>query len=119
MLQQEMNFDQDNRDGQTSCKSEYQEAAHDNDYSSHCAGEKLFWGDARIQPTAGQRLALAIVSLLILFLTFLALIVLAISGALASNIAQGFAPVFGYMVLALFIAIIVMNVQFNRKHEQK
>jgi hypothetical protein len=115
MVQQQMNFDQADRDVPISYEPGYQGTEHDNCCSAHLPGQKLSREDAGRQPTAGQRLALAIVSLLILFLTFLALIVLATTGALAPSMAQNFAPVFGYMVLALFVAIIVVNVQFNRK----
>jgi hypothetical protein len=69
-----------------------------------------------MQPTAGQRLALAIVSLLILFLFFLAIIVLMSTGVLASTVAQNFAPALGYMSIGLVAAVIVVNVIFNRKH---
>jgi hypothetical protein len=116
MSQQQMNFDADKRDGPPSYETGYQEATQDRDYSSHFPGQKLSWQDAAMQPTAGQRLALAIVSLLILFLFFLALIVLLTTGALAPNIAQNFAPAFGYMSLGLIAAVIVVNVLFNRKH---
>lgn len=66
-----------------------------------------------MQPTAGQRLALTIVSLLILFLFFLTVIVLATTGA---NIAQNVAPIFHYMCFGLSAAVILVNVVFNRKH---
>ncbi len=115
MSQQQMHFDQDNQDGPPSYETGYQETARDNDFSSHFPGQKLSWRDAVTQPTAGQRLALAIVSLLILFLFFLTIIVLATTGALAPNIAQNFAPAFVYMSLGLFAAVIVVNVIFNRK----
>jgi hypothetical protein len=116
MSQEQMHFDQDNRDGPTSYETGYQEAAHDNDSSSHFLGQKLSWRDADIQPTAGQRLALAIVSLLILFFMFLAAIILATTGALAPNMAENFVPIFIYMFLGLLAAIIVVNIVFNRKH---
>ena len=116
MPQQQMNFDPDNRGGPTSYETGYQDAARDNDYSSHSPEQKLSWQDSIMQPTAGQRLALAIVSLLILFFMFLAVIILVITGALASNGAQSFVPIFVYMVLGLLVAVIVVNVVFNRKH---
>ncbi|HEV2580750.1 MAG TPA: hypothetical protein VGT44_07840 [Ktedonobacteraceae bacterium] len=116
MSQQQMNFDADNRDGPPSYETGYQEATHDKDFTSHLPGQKLSWQDAPMQPTAGQRLALAMVSLLILFLFFLALIVLLTTSTLASNVAQNFAPAFGYMSLGLLAAVIVVNVLFNRKH---
>jgi hypothetical protein len=114
--QEQVNFDPDNRDGPPLYETGYQDAARDSDYSSHLPGQKLSGRDAVMQPTAGQRLALAIVSLLILFLFFLAIIVLLTTGALASNVAQSVAPALGYMSLGLFGAVIVVNVIFNRKH---
>ncbi len=117
MTQQQMDFDQENQEGSSSYKSGYQEFANGDDYTYHFTGQKISRDDGAMQLTAGQRLVLAIVSLLILFLTFLTIAVLAMTGLFASPTAQNFAPVFGYMVLALFIAIIVVNVQFNRKQD--
>jgi hypothetical protein len=116
MAQQQIHFDPDNRDGPPSYETGYQENVHDNDYSSHVTGEKLSRRDALMHPTAGQRLALAIISLLVLLLMFLAVILLAASGVLAPNEAQHFVPTFVYMILGLFAAVIVVNVLFNRRH---
>ena len=92
------------------------DATHNSDYSTNLPGQKLSWRDAMEQPTAGQRLALAIVSLVILLIFFLAIIVLLTTGALAPSIAQSVAPSLGYMGLGLVLAVIVVNVIFNRRH---
>jgi len=60
-------------------------------------------------------LILAIVSLVLLFLLFLAVVILAVSGALAPPIARDFAPVFVFMSLGFFVAVIVINIAFNRR----
>ncbi|HEX6484985.1 MAG TPA: hypothetical protein VF043_39570 [Ktedonobacteraceae bacterium] len=116
MSQQQVNFDPDHRGEPPLYTTGYQDPAHDSDYSSHFSGQKLSGRDAVLQPTAGQRLALAIVSLLILFIFFVALLVVLSTGALAPNIAQDFAPALGFISLGLVAAVIVVNVVFNRKH---
>lgn len=116
MSQQQANFDPDNRDGPPLYETGYQDATQNTDYSSNLPGQKLSWPDAVMQPTAGQRLTLAIVSLMILLIFFLAIIVLLTTGALASNVAQSLAPALGYMSLGLVVAVIVVNTIFNRKH---
>ena len=116
MSQQQVNFDPDNQGGAPLYETGYQDATHNSDYSSNLPGQKLSWRDTVEQPTAGQRLALAIVSLVILLVFFLAIIVLLATGAFASSIAQSVAPSLGYMGLGLVITVIVVNVIFNRRH---
>ena len=115
MSQQQVNFDPDNRDATPLYETGYQDATHASDYSSNLPGQKLSWRDAATQPTAGQRLTLAIVSLVILLIFFLAIIALLTTGALAPGVTQSVAPSLGYLGLGLVLAVILVNVIFNRR----
>jgi hypothetical protein len=83
-----------------------------NDYFPVAQGQKLSPLEHLTSPTAGQRLLLAIVSLVLLFLTILLVVLLAVY---SPHALQDFGVAFGYLALGLFVAVIVLNVQFNRK----
>ena len=110
MEQQQAHFDES-----PSYAAGYEEVPRYKDYFPDSREQKLAPREQLMTPTTGQRLILAIVSLAMLFLMFLAVILLATTGALAPTMAQNFAPVFALMFLGLFVAVIVMNMVFNRK----
>ncbi|HLQ29802.1 MAG TPA: hypothetical protein VK140_11280 [Ktedonobacteraceae bacterium] len=116
MSQQQMNFDEINRDESASYTAGYEEPPHYNTYSSGSFGQKLSGHESGRTPTAGQRLALAIVSLVLLLLMFFAIVAVALSGSLAPDVAKNLSPVLGLVSLGFIAAIIVVNVVFNRKH---
>ena len=109
MEQQQAHFDES-----TSYAAGYEEGPRYKDYSPDSRGQKLSPREHLMTPTAGQRLILAIVSLAMLFLMFLAVIILATTGALAPNMAPEMSD-FAIMFLGLFVAVIVVNIVFNRK----
>lgn len=109
-MSQQMNFDETNREEPASYSAGYEEVPRYQDHMTGSFGQKLSGQDTGRGPSSGQRLALAIVSILALTLIFIA-----IAGALTANISPMFAPVLGIMAIFFFIAIIVINVVFNRR----
>ena len=60
-------------------------------------------------------MALAIVSLVLLLLMFFAVVVVVVFGNLSPDVAKNFSPVFGMVSLGFIVALIVVNIVFNRK----
>ena len=115
MSQQQAHPDQNHFDDSASYSAGYKESPRYQGYSAGVGGQKLSPLEDLTRPTAQQRLILAIVSLVLLFLLFLAVVILGVSGALAPTIERDFAPVFVFMFLGFFVAVIVINIAFNRK----
>ena len=104
MEQQQAHFDES-----TSYTTGYEERSRTNDDFPDAQGQKLSPPEHLMSPTARQRLLLAIVSLVILFLALLAINLLATYST--PNSMQ-----FGIVIfLVLFVAAIVVNVKFNHK----
>lgn len=114
MPQEQVNSNQTQRDEPTSYSIGYEEVPHYRDASFGASGLKLSERAGDKGPTAGQRLALAIVSLVLLLIMFFGIIGVATAN-LPPDVAENFAPVFGIFVIGFFIAVIVINVVFNRK----
>ena len=111
MTQQQMEFEPGSGHGSTSYSVGYEEVPRDGYSSSSIRGQKLLWQDAAIHPTAGQRLALASVSL-VLFMILIFVLVLIV---LASNAASWVVlPILFILVLYSTLAVII-NIVFNRK----
>src|SRR5436309_3963914 len=110
-MAQQMNFDEINRDEPASYTAGYEEVPPHQDEALGWVGQKLSGQEAGQAPTAGQRLALAIVSLLLLTLIFLAMAAVALSHGVDSSLAAAFVLMF----LAFFVATLVINVVFHRK----
>src|ERR1700680_1221207 len=115
MSQQQAHSHQNHFDDSASYSAGYEESPRSQSYSADVRGQKLSPSGDFTSPTAQQCLILAIVSLVLLFLLFLAVVILAVSGALAPTIERDFAPVFVFMSLGFFVAVIVINVVFNRR----
>ena len=113
-MSQQMNFRQINREEPSPYAAGYEEIPHDSAYSSTSFGQKLSGQEAGRTPTAGQRLALAIVSILAFLLMFFVVIVLAFAN-LSPVVIGNLAPVLGVMSLLFFVAIVWLNVVFNRR----
>jgi hypothetical protein len=109
MSQQRMNFDENHRDEPTSYSAGYEEVPHYNVYSSGSLRLKLTPRGADNAPTMGQRLALAIVSLLVLMLTLFVGVGLAFSGLIPGMVAI---PFLGFVAL-----IIMLSTVFNLRRE--
>ena len=74
------------------------------------AGQKLLWKDAAMHATAGQRLALALVSLIL----FVVLIFGLVSISVAANAAGWVVlPILAILILYVVLAAII-NIAFNR-----
>lgn len=111
MSQQQMEFDPGMRHGSASYSVGYEEVPHESYTSSNLHGQKLSWQDAKMHPTAGQRLTLAIVSLgMFLFLTF------GLVGISAATQAPAWVAVPILFILVLFSVLAgIINIAFNRK----
>ena len=115
MSQQHAHSDQNHFNDSASYSAGYEESPRYQGYSAGVGGQKLSPSEDLTRPTAQQRLILAIVSRVLLFLLFLAIVILGVSSALAPTIERDFAPVFVFMFLGFFVVVIVINVVFNRK----
>jgi len=113
-MSQQINFNEINREEPSSYAAGYEEIPHDSAYTSASFGQKLSGQEAGRTPTAGQRLALAIVSILAFLLMFFVVIVLAFAN-LSPVVISNLAPVLGIMSLVFFVAIIWLNIVFNRR----
>lgn len=114
MSQQHMNFDESHQTGPGVYAAGYEQPQHFNDTGFETVGQKLSARSAQSGPTSGQRLALAIVSIVTLLLCLLCVVIL-LAVPVSPDVANNFAPVMGIAVLGLFTAVIVINVVFNRK----
>ena len=110
MSQQQMEFDPGSGHRSASYSVGYEEVPHDSS-SSSIRGQKLLWQDAVMHPTAGQRLALAIVSLVMFMIIIFGLVLIAV----ASNARPWVVlPILFILILYSALAVII-NIVFNRK----
>jgi hypothetical protein len=111
MSQQQMEFDPGSGHKSASYSVGYEEVPHDSYSSSSIRGQKLLWQDAVMHPTAGQRLALAIASLLIFLILTFGLVLIA---ATSNTAAWVVLPILFILILYSALAVII-NIVFNRK----
>jgi hypothetical protein len=110
MSQQQMEFDPGSGHRSASYSVGYEEVPHDSS-SSSIRGQKLLWQDAVMHPTAGQRLALAIVSLVMFLILIFGLVLIAVT----SN-AAGWVVLPILLILTLYSTLaVIINIVFNRK----
>jgi len=109
-MSQQMNFDETNREAPASYSAGYEEVPRYQDYMTGSFGQKLSGQDAGRGPSSGQRLALAIVSILALMLTIFAIV-----AAIFANVSPAYTPVLGITAICFFAAIYGINAVFNRK----
>src|SRR5690348_1335648 len=83
MEHQQEQFDQSSFEEPTPSTLGYEGVPGSKDAFTDSGGQKLSPREGLMSPTAGQRLLLAIVSLLLLFLIFLTVVILVTIGALA------------------------------------
>ena len=111
MSQQYMEFNPGSSQESASFSVGYEQVPRDSYSSSSSRGQKLSWQDTTIHATAGQRLALAIVSLVMFMMIIFGLVLLSI----ASNAAPWVVfPILFIIVLYSTLAVII-NIVFNRK----
>ncbi len=109
-MSQQMEFNPASHHGSASYSVGYEEVPHDSS-SSSSRGQKLSWQDTTIHATAGQRLALAIVSLVMFMIIIFGLVLL----ATVSNAAPWVViPILFIIVLYSTLAVVI-NIVFNRK----
>ena len=111
MSQQQMEFDAGGGQRSASYTVGYEEVPHDSYSSSSIRGQKLLWQDAVMHPTAGQRLALAIVSLVMFMILIFGLVLIAVASHAASWVVL---PILFILTLYSTLAVII-NIVFNRK----
>ena len=110
MSQQHMEFEARSGHGSSSYSVGYEEIPHDSYSSSSIHGQKLSWQDAVMLPTAGQRLALAIVSLAMFLILIFGLVLQAIPSSAAGWVVL---PILYILILYSALAVII-NIVFNR-----
>ena len=110
MSQQHMEFEPGSGHGSASYSVGYEELPHDSYSSSSVRGQKLSWQDAIMHPTAGQRLALAIVSLVMFLILIFGFVLLAITSSAAGWVVL---PILFILILYSALAVII-NIVFNR-----
>ena len=110
MSQQHMEFEPGSGHRSASYSVGYEEVPHDSYSSSSVRGQKLLWQDAVMHPTADQRLALAIVSLVIFMILIFGLVLLAITSNAAGWVVL---PILLFLILYSALAVII-NIVFNR-----
>ena len=111
MSQQQMEFDPGTRQGSASYSVGYEEVPHGSYTSSSLHGQKLSWQDAIMHPTAGQRLTLAIVSLVMFLILIFGLVGITVATQAPAWVAL---PIL--FILFLFSALAgIINIVFNRK----
>ena len=111
MSQHQMEFEPGSGHGSTSYSVGYEEVPRDSYSSSSTRGQKLLWQDAVMHPTASQRLALAIVSLVMFLILTFGLVLIAVT----SN-ADGWVVLPILFVLVLYSTrAAIINIVFNRK----
>jgi hypothetical protein len=111
MSQQQMEFDPGNRHGSASYSVGYEKVPHDSYSSSSSRGQKLSWQDTIMHPTAGQRLTLAIVSLVMFLILVFGLVGISVATQAAPWVVL---PILFILVLFSVVAVVI-NVVFNRK----
>ena len=111
MSQQHMEFNPGSGQGSASYPVGYEEVPRDSYFSSSSRGQKLSWQDADIHATAGQRLALAIVSLVLFMVIIFGLVLIAVTSNAAPWVVF---PILFILVLYSALAVII-NIVFNRK----
>ena len=111
MSQQQMEFDPGMRHGSASYSVGYEEVPHESYTSSNLHGQKLSRQDAIMHPTAGQRLTLAIVSLVMFMILIFGLVGISAATQAPAWVAV---PILFILVLFSFLAGII-NIAFNRK----
>jgi hypothetical protein len=111
MSQQQMEFDPGSGHRSASYSVGYEEVPHDSYTSSSSHGQKLSWQDAIMRPTASQRLALAIVSLVMFMILIFGLV-----GISEATQAPTWVVLPILFILVLFSALAaIINIGFNAK----
>jgi hypothetical protein len=110
MSQQHMEFEPDSSHGSASYSIGYEEVPHDSYSSSSARGQNLLWKDAVIHATAGQRLALALVSLILFVILIFGLVLISVAANAAGWVVM---PILVILILYTVLAAII-NVAFNQ-----
>ena len=124
MSQQHMQFEESQREKPGASYTGYEAVPPYNSYSTHSYGQKLSAPETRWMPTSAQRLALAIVSIVLWIVLFL--IIAGIMGSYHTDFfttPDGVYPTGSNMLEPFLIAgfavftamVIVINILFNRK----
>ena len=122
MSQQHMEFDESQRERPGASYTGYEAVPPYNSYSTHPYGQKLSGQETSRMPSTAQRLALAIVSLVLwiaLFLIIAAIMISYIPPVGPNGYAQSISGIlFPFLIIGFMIfsaIVILVNVLFNRK----
>jgi hypothetical protein len=109
MSQKQMEFEPGSGHGSASYSVGYEEVPSHSYSSSSIHGQKLLKHDAVMHPTAGQRLALAIVSLVMFMILIFGLVLIAIATNAANWVVM---PILFILILYSALAAII-NIVFH------
>ena len=112
MSQQEMDYGEMNRDRANFSYVGYEGASYGNSYSAGSYGQKLSGHSVGRAATSGQRLVLAVISMIMLMIMTFGLIVLAIATQAPS---WAILPIL-FILILFYSAVVIINVVFNRKY---
>jgi hypothetical protein len=112
MSQQEMGYGEMNRDRPNFSYPGYEGVHFDNSYATGSSGQKLSGQVSGKIATAGQRLALAIVSIVMLMIMTFGLIAIAI----ATHVPDWAVFPILFILVLFYSAVVIINIVFNRRH---
>jgi hypothetical protein len=114
-MSQQMEFSESNHERSSTSSGGYEGVPNYNynDYSTSSKGQKLSGYLVGNAPGTGQRLALAIVSLILWIMLFLIMVGVIISYGSVNQILEPFL-VLGFLIFTAMVFVI--NLMFNRKH---
>ncbi len=116
MSQHQMDSGEIHRDGFQASYTGYEGAPHYDRYPSSSFGQKLHVDNTSPSLSAGQRLALAIISLILWVIVF-GIIGLGASAVSPDNPSARFFYPFLFAALLIFsVLVLAINILFNRKH---
>ena len=112
MSQQEMDDSEMNRDRPNFSYVGYEGVSHGDSYSTGSYGQKLSGHSVGKAATSGQRLVLAVISMIMLMIMTFGLIAIAIATEAPR---WAILPIL-FILILFYSAVVIINVVFNRKY---
>ena len=116
MTQHQMGAGETDRDGSQASYTGYEEVPGYDTYSSSAFGQKLSLDNSSSSFTAGQRLALAIISLILWVVVFFIVGVSASSISPDNPSSRVLYPLLIAALLIFSVLVLIINILFHRKH---
>jgi len=116
MTQHQMGEGETNRNGPQTSYTGYEEVPRYDNYSSSAFGQKLSLDNSSSSLVSGQRLALAIISLILWVVVF---IIVGVSASSISPDSPSSRVLYPFLIVALLIVsvlLLIINILFHRRH---